>query len=36
MTLAASVEALLRSVRDTPPRPVAGYGRVSWAEIDIF
>jgi hypothetical protein len=28
-------EALLRTVRNTPPRPVAGYGRVSWAEVDI-
>jgi hypothetical protein len=28
-------EALLRTVRQTPARPVAGYGRVSWAELDI-
>ena len=28
-------EALLKTVRDTPPRPVEGYGRVAWAEVDI-
>ncbi len=28
-------EALLRLIRATPRRPVAGYGQVSWAEVDI-